>query len=116
MTLHSREGVTLTGVSAPAGVGVAELHEMKMEGDVMRMRAITTLRVPSGQAVELKPGGHHLMLVGLKAPLLKGVQVPVTFHFRDAKGAKGQVEVKIPVMSAAPMPSTAEPAAAGHRH
>jgi periplasmic copper chaperone A len=102
MLLRSKDGVTLTGVSAPASVGTAELHEMKMDGDVMRMRAIETLAVPAGQTVTLKPGGYHLMLVGLRAPLPQGAQVSVTFSFKDAKGKPGKLEVKIPVAASAP--------------
>ncbi len=53
--------------------GVAEVHEMKLEGDVMKMRALPGLDLPAGKAVELKPGGYHLMLMDLKpAPLAEG--------------------------------------------
>lgn len=97
MTLKSSTGVTITGVSAPASIGVAELHEMAMVGDVMQMRALSSLVVAAGQPVELKSGGYHLMLVGLKAPLVRGTQVPVTFRYKDSQGKTGQLEVKIPV-------------------
>ena len=59
---------------------------MKMEGDVMRMRAIDGLDLPKGVAVDLKPGGYHVMLQQLKSPLLKDSQVPITLVFKDAKG------------------------------
>jgi copper(I)-binding protein len=115
MLLRSKEGVTVTGVSAPAHVGKAELHEMRMEGDVMRMRAIDTLAVPAGQTVALKPGGYHLMLVGLKAPLPQGQQVPVTFSFTDAKGKPGKLEVKVPVAVSAPSGGASAPVTE-HKH
>ncbi len=116
MLLTSRDGVTLTGVAAPSAVGTAELHEMKLEGDVMRMKAIDTLVVPAGQTVALKPGGHHLMLVGLKAQLVQGSQVPVTFHFRDAKGKPGKLEVHIPVATSAPGGAASAAPAHEHKH
>jgi periplasmic copper chaperone A len=119
MLLKSKQGVTITGVSVPLDVGVAELHEMKMDGDVMRMKAIDTLAVPAGQTVALKPGGYHLMLVGLKAPLPSGSQVPVTFRFKDAQGTAGQVKLDVPVAVTAPSKPVAPSAAsegAAHKH
>jgi len=122
MTLQSTEGVTITGVSVDAGVGAAELHEMAMEGDVMKMRAIDQLAVPAGKPVVLKPGGHHLMLVGLKAPLVKGSKVHVTFSYKDAKGVAGKQSVAIAVDTAATgasgkaMPAHAHGAGQAHSH
>ncbi|WP_255440586.1 copper chaperone PCu(A)C [Caenimonas sedimenti] len=101
MTLTAREPLTLVGVSTPVA-GVAELHEMKMEGDVMKMRAIEGLALPGGRPVELKPGGHHLMLMELKMPLKPDTRVPVTLHLRDAKGALRKLEVSVPVAVRAP--------------
>jgi copper(I)-binding protein len=101
MTLTAAEALTLVGVSSPAA-GVAELHEMKMEGDVMKMRAMPALTLPAGRAVELKPGGYHLMLMELKAPLKPDTLVPVTLHLRDAKGAARKLEVSVPVSLRAP--------------
>jgi copper(I)-binding protein len=115
MTLMSKDGVTLTGASVDAALGIAELHEMAMEGDVMKMRAIDKLAVPAGKAVELKPGGHHLMLVGLKAPLAKGSKVSVTFHYKDAKCVAGKQVLSIPVETAAPG-KAAMPEHHGHKH
>ena len=68
MTLTAREPLSLVGVATPVA-GVAEVHEMKMEGEVMKMRAVPALELPAGKPVELKPGGYHLMLMDLKAPL-----------------------------------------------
>lgn len=117
MILQSKDGVTLTGVSAPTSVGVAELHEMAMVGDVMQMRALDKLVIPAGKAVELKPGGYHLMLVGLKAPLGKGTEVNVTFHYKDAKGMQGKQVVSIPVGLRAPVKSSsAQGQAHPHTH
>lgn len=101
MTLTPREATTLVGVASPVA-GVAELHEMKMEGDVMRMRAVPALPLAAGKPFPLSPGGHHLMLLDLKAPLQVGTQVPVTLTFRDAKGAASTVVVTVPVLAKAP--------------
>ncbi|HTF14896.1 MAG TPA: copper chaperone PCu(A)C [Burkholderiales bacterium] len=76
MELTSDRGASLLGAESPAA-GSAEIHEMKMEGNVMRMRAVPKLDLPPGKTVELKPGGHHMMLVDLKRPLKKGDLVPI---------------------------------------
>jgi len=116
MRLKAKEALTLVGVRSPAAE-VAELHEMKMEGDVMRMRAIKALPLPAGKTVELKSGGHHLMLQQLKAPLVKGSEVPVTLEFKDAKGELSRLHLRLPVATSAP--AGASPAAShdhGHGH
>lgn len=101
MNITAAEGTRLVGVSSPVA-GVAEVHEMKMENDVMRMRAVAGLDLPAGQTVSLKPGGYHLMLMDLKAPLAKDSTVPVTLMFKDAKGVESKLEVVLPVGFAAP--------------
>lgn len=101
MRLTAEEPLKLVGVETSAA-GVAEVHEMKMEGDVMRMRAIDSLDLPKGVAVDLKPGGYHLMLQQLKAPLVKDSQVPVTLIFKDAKGEQSRLNLQLPVRMAAP--------------
>ena len=101
MRLTAKEPLQLVGVETPVA-GVAEVHEMKMDGDVMRMRAIESLDLPQGVAVDLKPGGHHIMLQQLKAPLVKDTQVPITLVFKDAKGAVSRLHLQVPVRSTAP--------------
>jgi copper(I)-binding protein len=102
MRLTAKEGASLVGVSSPV-VGVAEVHAMNMVGDVMQMRAVQGgLDLPAGKAVELKPGGYHLMLMDLKTPLLKGSKLPLTLLFKDAKGVQTQVELSVPVSVSAP--------------
>ena len=76
MELTSGERANLLGAESPAARS-AEIHEMKMEGNVMRMRAVPRLELPPGKTVELKPGGYHMMLVDLKRPLRKGDLVPI---------------------------------------
>lgn len=102
MTLTAREGLTLVSVASPVA-GVAQVHEMKMDGSVMKMAEVKGgLVLPAGKAVELKPGGYHLMLMDLKAPLAKDSTTSVTLTFKDAKGAESKLELKLPVMAAAP--------------
>lgn len=114
MSLTARDGTKLVGASSPVA-GVTEVHEMKMEGDVMRMRAVPALDLPAGKTVQLKPGGYHIMLMELKQALPKGSTVPLTLTFRDAKGQENKLEVKLPV--AATVPGAAMPAhGAGHKH
>jgi copper(I)-binding protein len=104
MTLTAREPLTLVGASTPAA-GIVEIHEMRMEGDVMKMRAAESLPLAVGKPLQLKPGGYHLMLMDLKAPFQAGNQVTVTLRFRDARGAEQALPVTMPVraMGAQPM-------------
>jgi len=87
----------LVAASAPVSRGV-ELHQMAMDGDVMRMRAITAVDVPAGATVQLAPGGLHLMFVGLNKPLKAGDSFPLTLKFERAGEVK--VEVKVGPMRA----------------
>jgi copper(I)-binding protein len=102
MTLTAKEPLTLLGASSPAA-GSVELHEMKLDGDVMRMRAIDQLALPAGKAVELKPGGLHFMLMDLKAQFKPGLAVPLALRVKDAKGVERTLQVSLPVSAAAPM-------------
>ena len=115
MKLTAKDGAKLVGASSPAA-GVTEVHEMKMEGDVMKMRAVPTLDLPAGKAVELKPGGYHVMLLDLKAPLAKDTTVPLTLTFKDAKGAESKLELKVPVAARAPGNPGAAAMMDGHKH
>jgi len=105
--ITSAQGGRLVSASSPVA-GVAEIHEMKMEGDVMRMRAITALDLPAGKAVSLKPGGYHVMLLDLKQPLKAGDSVPVTLVVEGTDKKRETIELKVPVRSLA--------AAAAHKH
>ena len=103
MKITAKDNAKLVAVSSPVA-GVAEIHEMKMDKDVMRMSALPNgLDLPAGKAVELKPGGYHVMLMDLKAPLTKDTTVPMTLTFQDAKGVKSTVEFKLQVGMQAPM-------------
>ncbi|MBS0340360.1 MAG: copper chaperone PCu(A)C [Proteobacteria bacterium] len=111
MTLKSPAGARLVGASTPVA-GVAEVHEMKMEGDTMKMRAVSQgLELPAGQAVELKPGGYHLMLTDLKQAVNVGTTVAITLRFVDAKGVASEQTLQVPVAIGAP-----DGAASGGEH
>jgi hypothetical protein len=102
MHITAPTDTTLVGVSSPVA-GVAEVHEMKMDGDVMRMRPLTQgLKLPAGKVVQLQPGGYHLMLMDLKVPLQKDSTIPLTLSFKDSKGVQSTQELQVPVRVAAP--------------
>lgn len=118
MNITAKDGAKLVGVSSPVA-GVAEVHEMKMDNDVMRMRAIPALDLPAGKTVALKPGGYHVMLMELKQALPQGGTVPLTLTLRDAKGQESKVELKLPVAASAPgaaMPASGKPGAMHPKH
>ena len=110
MKITATQATQLVAVATPVA-GVAEVHEMKMEGGVMKMRAMPALDLPAGQAVELKPGGYHLMLMDLKAPLAKDSSVALTLTFRDAKGVETRQQVNVPVTTGMPQGGLS-----GHAH
>jgi periplasmic copper chaperone A len=88
----------LTGVSTPVAKK-AGLHNMTMEGGVMKMRPLSDLDVPAGQPVTLKPGGTHIMLMGLNRQLKPGEHFPLTLSFEKA----GTREVEVAVEKAGAM-------------
>lgn len=95
--ITSPAGARLVGVSSPVA-GVAEVHEMAMEGTTMKMRALANgLELPAGKAVELKPGGYHVMLMDLKQALKAGDTVPVTLTFEGADKKRETLEIQAPV-------------------
>lgn len=121
MSLTASRDLTLIGFTTPAA-GETELHDMVMEGDVMRMRAIDKLPLPAGQAITLKPGpgGKHLMLMDLKRQLKDGEQVVLKLKLRTADGKTLTQDITVPVKAARPMggaaPRPAPSAHDGHGH
>ena len=107
--------LTLTNKGAPdrllsvtsAMATSVEMHSMAMDGDVMRMRQVNAIELPTGAAVALQPGGYHLMLFGLKAPLKAGDHFPMTLKFAKA----GEVVVTVNVEEPGPTD-----AAGAHAH
>ena len=115
MTITHKDGARLLR-GASSAAGLVEIHEMKMEGDVMKMRALPQgIELPAGKAVELAPGGYHLMLLDLKSALPKDATVPVTLWFKDANGVESKVDLKLPV-AASPPGGKAGEAAGMHKH
>ena len=103
MSITATENTRLVGVTSPVA-GVVEVHEMKMDGGVMKMRAVEGgLEIAAGKTVELKSGGYHVMLMDLKAALPKSSTVPLTLVFKDAKGVESRIELKRPVEVSATM-------------
>jgi len=95
MTITNKSATAdrLVSASSPAAAKV-EVHEMSMQDNVMRMRELSRgLPIDGGKSVSLAPGGYHLMLMGLKAPLKQGDKVPVTLNFEKA----GKVDVTLDV-------------------
>ena len=92
MNLTAKKATRLVGVKSEL-TSVAQVHEMKMDKDVMKMQSIKALDLPAGQTVSLKPGSYHVMLMDLKAPVAEGSHVVVTLMFEDAAGVKTQQEV-----------------------
>jgi copper(I)-binding protein len=111
MKLTAPQATRLVAVSTPVA-GVAEIHEMKMDGGVMKMRALPALDLPAQQAVELKPGSYHLMLMDLKAPLMKDGSLALTLTFKDAKGVESEQQITVPVSAGMPH----EAAHGQHKH
>ena len=102
LTLTNRGGDDKL-LSATAGVSASvEMHSMNMDGDVMRMRQVDAIPLPAGKAVELKPGGYHLMFIGLKAPLKAGEKFPLKLKFEKAGEVEVIVNVEAPGAAAGP--------------
>jgi hypothetical protein len=95
MKLQSAKDARLVEASSPVA-GVVEIHEMALENNIMRMRAVPSLPLPAGRPVELKPGGYHVMLMDLKQQVKEGEVVPVTLVVETA-GRREAIEVKASV-------------------
>lgn len=112
MQLVSPAGGRLVSASSPVA-GVVEIHEMAMDGNVMKMRAIAGLDLPAGKAVALKPGGHHVMLMDLKQGLQAGQSVPITLVVEGPGGKRETVQVSATVR---PLGAGPAPAHGAHKH
>ncbi len=111
MTITSKSGAVLVGAASPAA-GNTEIHEMKMDGGIMKMRAIPRLELPAGKPVQLGPGGYHVMLINLKQPLKKGDTVPLTLQVESRDKKVEAVEVKAEVRDL----TASTPPASEHKH
>lgn len=89
---------TLVSASSPRA-GAVTIHEMKMDGDVMRMRELESgLAIPRGETILFQASGLHLMFTGVAAPFVEGEEIPVTLTFEHA----GVREITLPVRADAP--------------
>ena len=93
MRLTSNSDMRLVGADSPLA-SVVEIHEMIMDGNVMKMNAVPGVDLPAGKTVELKPGGYHVMLMGLKQRVKDGDEVPVSIVVEAADGARQTIELK----------------------
>ena len=111
MQITSAQDARLVEARSPVA-GVVEVHEMVMEKEVMKMRAMKGLDLPAGKTVELKPGGYHVMLMDLKEQMKEGTTVPVTLVVESKDRKRSTVEVKAAVKPLT-TPAKAEPE---HKH
>jgi hypothetical protein len=96
MQLTSAQGGKLVSARSPVA-GIVEIHEMAMDGNVMKMRAVSGVELPAGKSVDLKPGGYHVMLLDLKQQMKDGDSVPITLVIEGKDGKRETLEVKAPV-------------------
>lgn len=115
MTLTAPNESRLVEVRSPVA-GTVEIHEMKMDGNVMRMRPIRALELPPGKPVELRPGGYHVMLMDLKKPLNAGDTVPLTLIVEGPNSKRQTVNVDVPVRALNAAAGTAAKPATEHKH
>jgi len=113
MRLTAERDSRLLAARSPVA-GVVEIHEMALNDGIMRMRAIPGLALPAGKTVELKPGGYHVMLLDLKAPVSAGQQVPLTLLLEGQDGQREQVELQLPVRALNAQPMHGQPHSPAH--
>jgi copper(I)-binding protein len=97
MHLQAEKDTRLVSAKSPVA-GLVEIHEMTMEKDVMKMRALPNgLELPAGKSIELKPGGYHVMLIDLKQQVKEGDTVPITLVIEGKDKKQSSIEVQAPV-------------------
>ena len=96
VTFTSTADAKIVGVSTPAAK-MAEIHESMTHAGVNHMQAVESVALPAGKAVQLRPGGHHVMLMGLARPLKPGETMPLTFTIEEKGGKRTELEVKAEV-------------------
>ena len=115
MQLQSAQDAKLVAAQSPVA-GVVEVHEMAMDNGVMKMRAVPSLALPAGKAVELKPGGYHVMLMDLKGQVKDGDTVPVTLVVEGKDGKRQTIEVKAAARTMAQPAMKHEHGHGAHKH
>lgn len=112
MLLTSDADAKLLAARSPVA-GVVEIHEMVMANNVMKMSPVPGLDLPAGKAVELKPGGYHVMLMDLKAQVKEGDKVPLTLFIEGKDGKQQTLEFSASVR---PLNAPASAASMQHKH
>lgn len=102
MQITPNQDLELVGFDT-AEAEVNEVHEMKMDGDIMKMSAIPSLALPGGKTTELKPGSYHLMMMKLKQPLLEGQKVQLNLTVKDKDAVVSTFPVQAEVKTGKPM-------------
>jgi len=102
LTVTSARPARLVGASSPVAA-VVQVHEMAMQGTTMKMRAVEALELPAGKAVELKPGGPHVMLMDLRQSLSSGDKLPLILRIEGADHRIVEQAVSVDVRDAPPM-------------
>jgi copper(I)-binding protein len=115
MRLTSPDAGRLVAVESDAAKHV-EVHEMAMQDNVMKMREVPAIDLPAGQAVDLKPGGYHVMLIDLARQITPGEHVQLTLIVEDAKQQQHRVPVTAEARALNAKAGAAPAAAHGHGH
>ena len=115
MQITSSAAAKLIEVKSPIA-GVVELHEMKMDNNIMKMRAIGGLDLPAGRSVEFKPGGYHVMLMDLKVQVKEGDIVPLTLVFEGADKKRETLEIRAPARALTGAAPKGEMKHEGHKY
>jgi copper(I)-binding protein len=93
LQISSVEDLRLVAARSPIA-GAVEIHETRMENNMTKMRPVASVALPAGKVVEFKPGGNHIMLMGLKGPVKEEESVPLTLVVEGRDGKRQNVEVK----------------------
>ncbi len=115
MKIIAATDTKLVDVNSSAA-GITEIHEMKLENNVMKMRAVDNVALPAGKTVELKPGGYHVMLMDLKAQVKEGDTIPLTLVFEGKDKKRETVEVRALAKSLTGAPVKSGATHEGHKH
>lgn len=107
--LVSPTATRLVGVSSPVATS-AELHQMEMKGEIMKMRQVDGIELPAGKAVDMASGTYHIMLVGLKRQLNDGDAVPLTLMVQGKDKKRETITLKVPVKPIGFVSAVAAPA------
>lgn len=112
LDITAKQSARLVAASSPISANV-QIHWMKMDGEVMRMREVSAIDLPKNTTVSLKPGGYHLMLMQLKKPIQTGETVPLTLVIETQR--KRQI-VKVNVLAQPQTTEDSHDAHDAHRH